>query len=107
MLYRTLIVCIILSVFQVSFAFAACDDGRMPCSHKCSDSQRPACKDSKGSDGKPYCITPRFCRDTRAQSGQKNCDPGWSTRDTKCTKKQRKRGCKDARGKLYGYCIKY
>lgn len=99
-----------LILINVNFALAACDDGRTPCSHKCSDFQRPKCKDSKGSDGKPYCVTPRFCRDNkvnRSGSTQNNCDAGWSTRDKGCSKKQRKRGCKDSRGKISGYCIKY
>lgn len=110
MLIKSLIVATFICAFQVSSAIAACDDGRVPCSHKCKDSKRPACKDSKGSDGKPYCVTPGFCRDYKNQVNQKNqdnCDPGWTTRKRKCSKKQRKKGCKDAKGKIYGYCIKY
>ena len=85
-------------------AIAACDDGRTPCSHKCSNSERPACKDSKGADGKPYCVTPAFCRDGRLNS----CPSGFSTRPTKCTVEERvARGCQDTRGSGGNICVRF
>jgi hypothetical protein len=88
-----------------SFVIAQCTDGRVPCSHKCENNQRPACTDARGSGGSAYCTTAAFCRD-RAVSP---CDSGWTPRAQKCSATERaSKGCQDSRSKSgRGYCIRF
>lgn len=86
---------------------AQCTDGRVPCSHKCDDSQRPSCTDSRGSGGKAYCTTAAFCRDKNTVATL-SCEKGWSFSKNKCSQNDRSRGCQDKRANGgNGYCIRY
>ncbi len=88
-----------------SFVSAQCTDGRVPCSHKCEQSQRPACTDSRGSGGKQYCTTAAFCRDAVATV---SCEKGWSFSNNKCSDSDRRKGCQDKRANGgNGYCLRY
>ncbi|HMO16558.1 MAG TPA: hypothetical protein PKA63_02020 [Oligoflexia bacterium] len=90
----------------ISEVMAQCSDGRVPCSHKCDNSQRPACTDSKGALGKAYCTTAAFCRD--GGGGRSQCDSGWSASGSKCSQSDRARGCQDKRANSGGgYCVRY
>lgn len=94
-----------LTVVFPSFAYAQCTDGRVPCSHKCENNQRPACTDSRGSGGSAYCTTAAFCRDRAVAP----CDSGWSPRAQKCSATERaSQGCQDSRSKTgSGYCVRF
>lgn len=102
----------ILKFFAISFVLglssnvlAQCTDGRVPCSHKCENSQRPSCTDSRGSGGKAYCTTAAFCRDAARTV---TCDSGWSFSASKCSDSDRSRGCQDKRANGgNGYCVRY
>jgi len=97
---------LILTLSFTPVAEAQCTDGRVPCSHKCDSSQRPACTDSKGPAGKAYCTTAGFCRD--GGGGRSACDAGWSQSGNKCSDSDRARGCQDKRANSgSGYCIRY
>jgi len=97
---------VLFSVFFIQGSALAeqCDDGRVPCSHPCDASARPACKDSKGVAGKPHCVTPQYCRDTQTPT----CDPGWYPRANNCSQAERAtRGCQDAQGRNGAICVRY
>lgn len=101
----TFLSCLLLVLTSNSFA---CDGGRIPCSHKCEQSQRArGCKDSRNASNssKPYCVTAAFCRD--ANSNSDACTDGWIPRETKCTKAERANGCHDKRAPNGQLCIKY
>ncbi len=93
--------------FLASPVFAACDDGRVPCSHPCDQNTRPKCKDSRGADGKPHCVTPGYCRDY-SSSALLGCEAGWRKRKEKCSTVERaSRGCKDKRAPNGDLCVNF
>ncbi len=98
---------LLFSLGFTTLAFAEqCDDGRIPCNNKCPSGSRPACKDSKGVNGKPYCVTPRFCRDSK-RGGVSGCDAGWKKRGSKCSSSERTRGCQDKRASNGDLCVRF